>query len=1336
MRVTRVAQSYRNAGRRANNPPPKGWHSAITKGMLAAPRATDLFTIKHHRVSPAIRNNDLPTTAPSPSSNVAPESTTRPLRGSVKGALTALVLVMLALLLWQLIEQFHQTQERQRQRSLDYSVQLSDRLSLNMALKAQIAMNLLDEAQASGELPGQSATLAHLRTALPALRSFARLNMSGAVVSDSAEASRDGEFLKQAMKQALGRPYFYTSTDDSTQVYALIRQGSDANGYYWVLRMAPEALKDLASQPGQNFQYAWRLEQRKTQRVILREPLPSNEADSGLSETVLLQPLSNSDWQLRGMFDAYKARNDLLTPLIGKCLIGLLLSILPLIALISLRRRQRQMMQSRRRYRDIFEGAGVAICVMDMSGLQEQLEALQVSTGEDFEVLLKSQPASLKRLLQQLRINEVNEVALGLLEIESSEQAWQQLIEGEPRFRRGIGVQVIHAVLARQSRLELEICLPRASGEDQHLWLVMRLPEARSDFDAVILSIGDITSRKQVELSLQDRESFWSDVVRTVPDHLYVQDVLSQRMIYSNHHFGHTLGYSAPELRAMGEFFWEVLLHPEDAKSYQDMRLRQRHHGHNELLQSVLRFRDSQNNWRSFDVREQALAWDAEHRVTRIIGIAKDITEQVASSQSLRDSEQRYRMLAESISDVIFSTDGLLDINYVSPSVERALGYSADWIVQNGWSAVLANRQQLAGFDALMSRIGKVLKKPRELARLRDEVTTRMFVFDCLRADGRKIPVELRVVLVWDEHGHFEGIFGVGRDISQQRRAEKDLRMAATVFEHSTSAILITDPAGYIVQANEAFTRVSGYEVAQVLDQLPGMLTVETEQEAQMRHILKQLDGRGTWEGEIRLRRRNGEHYPAWVGITAVVDDEGDLASYVCFFTDISERKASEDRIHRLAYYDALTHLPNRTLFQDRLHSALQQAERQQAWVVLMFLDLDRFKPINDSLGHAAGDRMLQEMATRLLACVDIDDTVARMGGDEFTLLLQPAITREAALNRAIHVAERILTSLVTPFVLEGREFFVTASIGIALSPQDGNELSQLMKNADTAMYHAKECGKNNFQFYQADMNATALERLELESDLRHALEQQEFTLYYQPQFSGDGKRLTGAEALLRWRHPRRGLVPPNDFIPVLEELGLVVEVGDWVLAEACRQLKHWHQARVRVPKVSVNISARQFSDGQLGKRIAGILEQTGLSPACLELELTESILMREVEEAMHILDGLKNLGLSIAVDDFGTGYSSLNYLKQFPIDVLKIDRTFVDGLPSGEQDAQIARAIIAMAHSLNLSVIAEGVETHEQLEFLRQHGCDEVQGYLFGRPMPPGQFEAQFSNDALFMLD
>jgi PAS domain S-box-containing protein len=304
--------------------------------------------------------------------------------------------------------------------------------------------------------------------------------------------------------------------------------------------------------------------------------------------------------------------------------------------------------------------------------------------------------------------------------------------------------------------------------------------------------------------------------------------------------------------------------------------------------------------------------------------VAKDITDQIEASESLRDSEQRYRMLAESISDVIFSTDSRLALNYVSPSVQRCWATSRLDFQQR----LAIDHRQPAAVDRhihLMDRVSKALDKPDQLALLRSQVQTQLFLFDCLRADGRKIPIELRLVLVWDEHGAFEGVLGVGRDISQQRRAEKDLRMAATVFEHSTSAILITDPAGYIVQANEAFSRVSGYAVEQVLDQLPNMLTVDEQQEAHLRYVLKQLSQHSTWEGEVWLKRRNGEHYPAWVGITAVLDDEGDLASYVCFFTDISERKASEQRIHRLAYYDALTHLPNRTLFQDRLHTALQR---------------------------------------------------------------------------------------------------------------------------------------------------------------------------------------------------------------------------------------------------------------------------------------------------------------------------------------------------------------------------------------------------------------------------
>lgn len=1261
------------------------------------------------------------------------------LRGSLKPALALLALVLLGLLCWQLIDQFQRSQAEQRQRALAYSTDLATQVDNGMALYAQIGLNRMLSTPSWATSGDKATLLDNLRQALPDLHSVAWLDEAGRVVADSLGHTDDRDEIRRFAARTTGQGYYYSDSQDGRWIYLLLNQPASRDGARWLLRLQAGVYASLTHQAGRQVSEHWLLENQRTGQVICRDDaaLAAGTALSAVEreQSLLISRLSNSDWQLRTLFDAHQVRMALLPALLGKCLLGILLSLLPAMALFNLRRRQHQRQADRRRYQDIFEGTGVALCVIDLRTVEQHLRQAGVRRRADLEAWLAGAPGR-GALLRQLQITEINQVAVGLLGTDLRQGRWQQLLDGRAGEPHGLGYSIIVALLEHERQIELDVPLDDGQGAVQHLCVTVRFAEHADGYHAAILSLADNTRRTQIELSLAERERFWSNVVRTVPDHLYVGDLRSKSLVYSNHHLARSLGYSDAEIAGMGEYFWEALLHPGDEAQYRERRQRQRDDGFATPVHCQHRFRHRDGRYRRFDVREDVLDRDSNGQVTRIIGLAKDITEQVEASESLRDSEKRYRMLAESISDVIFSTDRQLALNYVSPSVHSVLGYDVATIFEQGWQVTLANPAQIANLEALIDRVRAALDVPAAMAELRSDLPSQLFLLDCLRADGRKVPLELRLIMVWDEQHCFEGMLGVGRDISQQRRAEKDVRMAATVFEHSTSAILITDPAGYIVQANDAFTRVSGYEVAQVLDQLPKMLTVVAQQEAHLSYVIKQLHERGSWEGEVWLRRRNGEHYPAWVGITAVVDEEGDLASYVCFFSDISERKASEQRIHRLAYYDALTHLPNRTLFQDRLHTALQSAERQKSWVVLMFLDLDRFKPINDSLGHAAGDRMLQEMAIRLLGCVDDDDTVARMGGDEFTLLLQPGATREIALNRAIHVAEQILGSLVKPFVLESREFFVTASIGIALSPQDGNELSQLMKNADTAMYHAKERGKNNFQFYQADMNATALERLELESDLRHALEQEEFVLYYQPQFSGDGKRLTGAEALLRWRHPRRGLVPPGDFIPVLEELGLVVEVGDWVLTEACKQLKTWHAARVRVPKVSVNISARQFSDGQLGTRIATILEETGLAPACLELELTESILMREVEETMHILDSLKFLGLSIAVDDFGTGYSSLNYLKQFPIDVLKIDRSFVDGLPSGEQDAQIARAIIAMAHSLNLAVIAEGVETHEQLEFLRAHGCDEVQGYLFGRPMPASRFEAQFSNDTLFMLD
>ncbi|MFG0415984.1 EAL domain-containing protein [Ectopseudomonas khazarica] len=1385
-------------------------------------------------------------------------------REALRRALVVLVLAILGLLAWQLVQEHRQLLGSQKQLSLSYGEQLAKHLSLSMRLKAQAGQAMLHSAEDAKHSDAE--LLGTLRSIFPTLSSMAWFDANGQLLSDSFASANDRSFIRNQLQRSASAAYHFAfSAQDGGALYLLLRQ---ADGSHRVLRMSTKALRNWLREQHQS-EHDWLLEDRQSLRVIARAdhlqqaagsiaPVTGAEQAQSLAQI----PLPGSDWQLRPLFDADRASNELMPALAGKFLLFVLCSLLTLLALYGLQREQRRLQrlnsesrrslhraasalgaveerilvtqsdgklrylnpqaealfglsseaawdlhlldllpdldplllnspqlagdpgpelvrverqgsarlfavtrsdigdagprggyvwvlrdvtdeqqamrvlqETRRRYQDIFDGTGVALCVLDLSGLRSLLLQNKLRDAAGLQRWLKADTQHHTLLLDQLRITEANQVALNLLGVKSIDQAWHQLIDSGPIRPDDLRYRLAVAVLEGPNLVELETQLVTAQGLQRHVWLVLRLPEMIQDYQAVTLSISDITSRKRIELSLIERERFWSEVVRSVPDLLYVHDMQNRQVLFSNHSLGLQLGYSKAELRSMREDFWEQVLHPDDSDYYWRIRNLQKVVGDGLLLESVLRWRHRDGQWRWFSIREQALARDERGRVSRLIGVAKDITEQIERNQSLRDSEQRYRLLAESISDVIFSTDSSLALNYVSPSVEPVLGYSVNWVMANGFANMAANPQQLVGLNHLLERIRDALGERDRLNRLRDELPDQLFVFDCLRADGHKIPVELRLVLMWDENGRFEGILGVGRDISQQRRAEKDLRMAATVFEHSTAAILVTDPAGYIVQVNKAFSRVSGYSAGQVLDQLPGMLTADRQQATHMQYILGQLNQRGSWEGEVWLKRKGGENFPAWVGITAVHDEEGDLVSYVCFFSDISERKASEQRIHRLAYYDALTHLPNRTLFQDRLHSALQHAERHDEWVVLMFLDLDRFKPINDSLGHAAGDRMLKDVAVRLSACVDGDDTVARMGGDEFTLLLQPRATREGALNRAIHVAEQILASLARPFVLEGREFFVTASIGIALAPQDGDELSQLMKNADTAMYHAKERGKNNFQFYQADMNASALERLELESDLRHAQEQGQFVLHYQPQFSGDGRRLTGVEALLRWNHPSRGLVPPDDFIPVLEELGLVVQVGEWVLEEACRQLRAWHDEKIRIPKVSVNLSARQFAEGDLSARIAAIIERTGLPPACLEVELTESILMHDVTSAMQTLHELKRLGLCIAVDDFGTGYSSLNYLKQFPIDVLKIDRSFVDGLPEGEQDAQIARAIIAMAHSLNMMVIAEGVESQAQLDFLREHGCDEVQGYLLGRPLQAQQFSARFNAAELFML-
>jgi diguanylate cyclase (GGDEF)-like protein len=444
---------------------------------------------------------------------------------------------------------------------------------------------------------------------------------------------------------------------------------------------------------------------------------------------------------------------------------------------------------------------------------------------------------------------------------------------------------------------------------------------------------------------------------------------------------------------------------------------------------------------------------------------------------------------------------------------------------------------------------------------------------------------------------------------------------------------------------------------------------------------------------------------------------------------EIAEHVLTQERLHHLAHHDALTGVPNRLLFVDHLQQALERSQWHERVVAVLFLDADRFKLVNDTMGHEAGDRLLKEASARLLACVRSGDTVARFGGDEFAILLNDL----ASPNDIVPIAGKLLAALRPPFIVDGHEFFITGSIGISIYPNDGQDTAALLKNADIAMYRAKEQGGNIFQFYQADMNAHALKRFELETSLRYALERQEFVLHYQPQFDLKGGGISGLEALIRWQRPGSGLVPPMEFIPLLEETGLIVQVGEWALRAACMQHHAWRAAGLPPLRVAVNISARQFNGNNLMKTIRRIMQDSGMASEFLEIEITESVLMKNAELAIDELQEMSAMGVRLAIDDFGTGYSSLSRLKRFPIDVLKIDQTFVRGIISDPNDAAIVSAIITMAHALGIKVVAEGVETREQLEFLNARDCDFVQGYYFSRPLPGDEIESLFKKSDSF---
>lgn len=566
-------------------------------------------------------------------------------------------------------------------------------------------------------------------------------------------------------------------------------------------------------------------------------------------------------------------------------------------------------------------------------------------------------------------------------------------------------------------------------------------------------------------------------------------------------------------------------------------------------------------------------------------------------------------------------------------------------------------------------------------------------------------------------------VLTIARDITERQQMQEKLLQAATVFESTAEGVMITDTEQRITAVNRAFTEITGYSEAEALGQSPRLLASGQHDSAFYAAMWHQLAADGHWQGEIWNRRKNGEPYPEWLTISAVRNRGEQITHFVGVFADISTLKHAQARLDYQAHHDPLTGLPNRILFESRLQAALLDATTDAQRGAVLFIDLDRFKHINDSLGHPVGDLLLKSIATRLKDQLRDIDTVARLGGDEFIILL-PGLHTAAD---AEHIASKVLACFSAPFEADEHEFFTSASIGISLYPEHGSDVATVVKNADAAMYRAKSKGRNRIEFYTRDLTFQANERMALENELRRALERGELSLYYQPKLCLQNRRLIGAEALIRWHHPLFGEISPERFIPLAEENGLILPLGDWVLAEACRQMREWQDRHAPFGPLSVNLAGAQLRQPQLVERIDRLLQDTGVVPCHLQLEITEGFIMSQAEEALAVLHALKALGVQLAIDDFGTGYSSLSYLKRLPLDIIKIDKSFVRGLPDDLEDAAIARAIIALGRSMQLTVIAEGVETHAQEAFLTAEGCEQIQGYVVSRPLPADVFARQF---------
>jgi diguanylate cyclase (GGDEF)-like protein/PAS domain S-box-containing protein len=944
------------------------------------------------------------------------------------------------------------------------------------------------------------------------------------------------------------------------------------------------------------------------------------------------------------------------------------------------------------------DAQGRLICVVETLRDMSLRESAQQRSRTLFE--MSPEPTW---ILEDGKMVDCNAAAMDLYRYKNKEQFFNLHVskrsplmqpDGESSFSKG----------------ERMMRLARENGQHRFEWMFSRADGTNFIADVVLATIDidgrpaiytvarDITQSKQAE----DTIRLYAKVFEHSNEAILIANS-DNRIMSANHTFTKLTGYTLDEVR--GKYPHLLAVDKAGTETYETMWQDVHDSGY---WQGELT--DQRKDGSEFQSRMSiSTVRDEKGGLSNYIVTFADVTERHRAEERIASLLERQRLILDNVHvGIIFVRHRMI----VSANQRQAEIYG------------FANAKDLEGQDT------RVLCADEEQyeeigSRLYDDLAEKGYAqkeYEMRRQDGKMIWIMLTGRPINPE-AVSEGAIWVCTDVTEAHQQKAQLELSERVFAHSSEALMITDALGIIVSVNDAFCAITGFPREEAIGSTPRILKSGRHDDEFYKEMWQATLAKGRWDGEVWDRRKNGEIYPKWLSITVVRDAQGQVINFIGSFSDISARKAAEQEIQYLAHHDALTGLCNRYSLESRLAQSLVEAKRANRSLTVMFIDLDRFKVINDTLGHHIGDMLLIATAQRLSSCVRESDIVARLGGDEFIVVS----TGHVGADHAIPVALKILESLGAPHFIDGKLLHSTPSIGIAAFPENGEDTDSLMKHADAAMYYAKESGRNNFQFYSSAMMEAATERLELERDMRNALPEDQFLLYYQPQVESTGQ-IVGAEVLLRWRHPHRGMVSPADFIPLAEETDLILPLGDWVMRTACQQLALWAlRPELAELTVAVNVSARQFLRDDFADRVLTILRETGANPQRLKLELTESLLAKDIERIITTMHRLKAHGIGFSLDDFGTGYSSLSYLKRLPLDQLKIDQSFVCDLLIDANDAAIVRTVIALGQTMGLAVIAEGVETEEQRELLAASGCFTYQGYLFSRPTPVEEFEKQF---------